>query len=1103
MILDIGKDTETRIKNVIAETLPHEELEWRFSFSKISQTAKSSPFNTDMKPHIFDHLFSVLSERTTPVLENYTNFIYKDNIRKIVREDGAYIYQKKLRKNYYDVEWNKFSCRIVRSSEERVPDVNYGSRISSRKITRHRFEFEKYNVAMSQIVIDSSGQNTTVHEVEVELDKSRDLRVCILAMKDIAMIVFPDTRILFEKSSIPKIYVNYNTLLTKRINTFVSKGGRFDPTRGIFTKFERRPVNVKVDTDLTGYCTTNKLDGEGYKLFVGSDGIYLINSKHIEKISNSVVYENNKQNKGYILSGEYSDGVFGIFETYVYDGVDIADNRQLVSKLKCQGIIDLVNKIISSDDADYLARGNVVMSPFRVELKLFDFNNVNIGVKNIMKNLYNTYGEHLYAKNDGLIFTPIEGNGPIYKFKWLTSMSNDFLATGVDYEKYTFIPMVVGQRGVLQRFVNIEGVEELVYFNEESSKIVTENSIVECVYDYGNSRYVVYRARFDKEAPNFIDVTKDVDYDIRHPVMLDKLIENQSSREERKGEKVGTIRILPASWGKSTTHPDKRDVRNRERQRHEDSKKDYSEGRRGDRSKRDEECLSQLRQYSNVRKGDLITNIIKKNGLKIGLDLGFGRGGDIHKYSKAGVDKVYGIEPFEDNRLEALKRISEKVDSNTEFKVYPFKAQQTLDILNAVGEKVDFVASFFSLTFFYRTEEDIDKFCDTVSRNLKVGGKFICTYMDGQLTFDLLKGKSEYVKPGCFEIKKLYKDDDPRGFGQKISLQYENTIVLAQEEWLVWSDILDKKLESRGLVENKENRLVFSDGGKPRDMDDDEYLLYSRYVGKVYTRYETEKEQKTRERSEMEAKRRSEEEENVLDILEEDEEQDFDNSYGEEVQLVRYGSVGDGSCYFHSILKALDKKYRDLSEPKKRAFIKIFRDMVADSISMSQWKKMGGGNIAYLSFSIGASKLARKYKIENLEAESIDNFKAKLLEKVDPEVREDIEESLDDLEEELYLSFIERVRDCKAWVGQDEKSVNLFEYLSNLLNINVYIIKDSTRKPYNMGVKCEDAYKNRPSVIVLWVDETHYETIGLEGEKMLFSFDDPIIQRIHKLVCKD
>ena len=75
------------------------------------------------------------------------------------------------------------------------------------------------------------------------------------------------------------------------------------------------------------------------------------------------------------------------------------------------------------------------------------------------------------------------------------------------------------------------------------------------------------------------------------------------------------------------------------------------------------------------------------------------------------------------------------------------------------------------------------------------------------------------------------------------------------------------------------------------------------------------------------------------------------------------------------------------------------------------------------------------------------------------------------------------------------------ELISNQLNIDIIIINEKNRKIYKTGDN-ELLLKDRNTVIINYIEDAHFETIGMvtpEGTKTFFSPDSKVIQDLRNL----
>jgi mRNA (guanine-N7-)-methyltransferase len=588
--------------------------------------------------------------------------------------------------------------------------------------------------------------------------------------------------------------------------------------------------------------------------------------------------------------------------------------------------------------------------------------------------------------------------------------------------------------------------------------------IVECSFQ--DNKFIPERIRQDKIKPNFINVAKDVFYDMIHPISPELLI-------QKLHEYKGGAHTVGRKEEKSTSGS----------------------------------CLTEMRAYHNKEKRRLIDKYYQR---KNGLSIGFGRGGDIFKYNDAKAQVVFGIEPNIDNLNEAKKRIDESTQRmktfTTQFDLLQEPAQNSLVISERIQEKihqkVDVVDSFFSLTFFFESEAELDKLCNTIAGNLSQNGYFIGTTMDGQRTFDYLHGKDKVIVPNCFSMEKQYQEgvtpDGGNKFGRKILIDLHETIVQKQWEYLVDFDTLKQKLQKWGLV------LVETGFFSPPSEVDSRVRPFSslnRWF--VFQRQETEKELATKERKETETKKVKEARKYVLKMLSPDKLQKFENKYGEPEQLVRIGTLGGGDCFFHSVLSLLDPYYTQLNEEEKKEYIKMTRRVVSEKLTKNTWIQLGHGQLAIMLVVnslvelFNCDETLKKYipKMETIHAGNLMEWNEKFLSMVDD--KEKMSRIITAVSTIVYQTFKRHIFQCGVWV-----SYIMIEFLSSVFHVNIYILRDSTRAPYpDATTNCDRTQK---SVILLWVGESHYEAVGVQNSEKeiirVFPPNDPVIERINEIL---
>lgn len=174
-----------------------------------------------------------------------------------------------------------------------------------------------------------------------------------------------------------------------------------------------------------------------------------------------------------------------------------------------------------------------------------------------------------------------------------------------------------------------------------------------------------------------------------------------------------------------------------------------------------------------------------------------------------------------------------------------------------------------------------------------------------------------------------------------------------------------------------------------------------------------------------------------------------------EFNLVRVSTEMDGNCYFHAIAKAYFKPYIigkvgdgvfDRSE-----FVRNLRKDLSLALP-AVYSQLANGELQQLG------KTMPKYSLENLQKE----------------------------------------------LDSNSPVSNYFnEFISNQLNIDIYMLDAKTKDVYMFGADLSLLYKNRKSVIILYLPG-HYELIGLihnsSNVETYFPPTHPLIKKIRERI---
>nr|QBK85526.1 MAG: mRNA capping enzyme [Marseillevirus LCMAC101] len=171
--------------------------------------------------------------------------------------------------------------------------------------------------------------------------------------------------------------------------------------------------------------------------------------------------------------------------------------------------------------------------------------------------------------------------------------------------------------------------------------------------------------------------------------------------------------------------------------------------------------LKLMRKYHNEVKMDMLSKNFAP-GQTI-MDIGSGRGGDISKWSKLGLKRVYAVEPDEETE-ESLEEFNKRLEQDKEtvqrentknglpftypiVEVLNYGAEKTGRIKRKIKEDktfLDGIVAFFSLTFFPKNEKMYRGLLNTLDL-LPAGGKFVGIVLSGDEVKTLLDKQSMFM----------------------------------------------------------------------------------------------------------------------------------------------------------------------------------------------------------------------------------------------------------------------------------------------------------------------------------------------------------------------
>jgi len=169
-------------------------------------------------------------------------------------------------------------------------------------------------------------------------------------------------------------------------------------------------------------------------------------------------------------------------------------------------------------------------------------------------------------------------------------------------------------------------------------------------------------------------------------------------------------------------------------------------------------------------------------------------------------------------------------------------------------------------------------------------------------------------------------------------------------------------------------------------------------------------------------------------------------------KLVKIHSIGDGNCFFHSILQCVDKEYKGSSNLEKKNLVLKFKEDLKEIL---------------------------KKEYHNLSRQNLEEFSKNI--------------------PQYNLENMLKVLSHNIPVGNEFN-----ELISNYLNIDIYLLDFQKQKRYILGDD-DLLIKNRKSIVLL-VSPGHYDSLGLELHenetgstvRTLFDPTDDLILKLKK-----
>ena len=212
--------------------------------------------------------------------------------------------------------------------------------------------------------------------------------------------------------------------------------------------------------------------------------------------------------------------------------------------------------------------------------------------------------------------------------------------------------------------------------------------------------------------------------------------------------------------------------------------------------------MSILREYHNQIKFELLNKYCKANDVLI--DIGTGRGGDMHKWNKCELQNVIGLDVSKEYIKDAISRFyNSKYLTNRNYKFYYYDKNKDFSSILEIKQqdtRADVITCMFALHYIFKTKSNVTRFLNNVLYYLKKDGIFIVIVPKGDNIVKLLGNLDTFENK---EMKIIKAFNNISSFGAKYEFFMTNTLYFGDsfvsQEYLVFEHVLIKMCEDIGL----------------------------------------------------------------------------------------------------------------------------------------------------------------------------------------------------------------------------------------------------------------------------------------------------------------
>jgi precorrin-6B methylase 2 len=991
--------------------------------------------------HFSRVLDTLLKHKQEYKYENNTSKVeISGNIRKIVHDD--YIQWQTKTGLIRNINLDQYDVRISVKIETDIEQPKNFMSSLTRIRNRHSFWINDGNsrIDLTEVTKYNLDSKNVAYEVEVE-HIGGDLSLFNSAIESIFKLL-KGTNIIYTNDVKNKLNREIGQILSGNPREIFIRKNVLVNARNI-KRVDLGNGGI-IGSKFGSYNVTYKADGLRKMLIIHTTGIWL-------------VYPSNEYNL-VVSPSQWNHNIFNILSGTVFDG-------ELVQLYKNQ---DSLYYFFVFDCLSYKSTaGNVALGAkiqnekYKIRKKFIDntvkyFRNPYIytDVKETIEfdtsdGFFDAVGRLLKNKNslnykdDGLIFTPVDqpynphsdkfplssrtlSNHPdVCKWKPPSEMTIDFYTERLSNGKINLSVFSV-KKGVNVSFKGDQInklTKDMIDYNNTLLKYIEPGTIVE--FGWNGSLLVPRKIRFFKGSANTEEVALDNWSNIFHPITEEILLDKS---------------------------------------------------------------FKAVFKHHNFIKRSLFKEIHKSESL---LDIGSGRGGDVISWVNINSNiRVVAVEPNDQNRKELKSRIGNSIIKGN-VNILDVKGEDSKSIRKAVlesipGGKVDSISIMLSLSFFWKSDSHLDSLVRTIINNIKPGGVILFLTIDGDTEEELLEPAlhpnlwRKSIDINGVKITLYPKTEKSLGRPSDFIIPGEN-IVGNQREYIVKLKDLELRLEKYGFKLENMKRASSNSFMVPENN-----ILSSLYS---YGNFRHNGKTKLVEPEFVEPEfeiiinpegllhwlpvQHIDNNGNYVtgDADGDDEVERLKCSWCNDIELVRIATIGDGSCFFHTILKAMYPKYQENSNA-------IYRLGLVSKLRRDLASYLSHKNPKYPEFSYYETSGEGSIPVIALQ-EFINN-----------DIINDIFKGID-----FSPLGLKSLLNSFNTIGDE-----LYSYVADVLDIDIYILRATSDDLYPHLFSIN--HGNYRNSVIISANESHYELIGVvtpNGIQTLFKPKSDVINIIRSI----